>query len=54
MTFARWREQLLLLHALRLLAAGDAVTNERTQFARTSPGTIVVHHVADLSKTRCG
>jgi AraC-like DNA-binding protein len=27
MTFAKWRERLRLLHALRLLAAGDAVTN---------------------------
>jgi AraC-like DNA-binding protein len=30
------------------------LTNESTQFARTSPARIVAHHVADFSKTRCG
>ncbi|HEV2983850.1 MAG TPA: helix-turn-helix domain-containing protein [Vicinamibacterales bacterium] len=29
------------------------LTNESTQFARTSPARIVAHHVADFSKTRC-
>jgi AraC-like DNA-binding protein len=29
------------------------LTNESTQFAQTTPARIVVHHVADFSKTRC-
>jgi methylphosphotriester-DNA--protein-cysteine methyltransferase len=29
------------------------LTNESTQFARTSPARIVAHHMADFSKTQC-
>jgi AraC-like DNA-binding protein len=37
MTFAKWRERLRLLHALRLLAGGDAVTTVAMELGYSSP-----------------
>jgi AraC-like DNA-binding protein len=37
MTFAKWRERLRLLHALRLLAGGEAVTNVALELGYSSP-----------------
>ena len=41
MTFAKWRERLRLLHALRLLAAGDAVTNIALDLGYASPSGFI-------------
>jgi AraC-like DNA-binding protein len=42
MTFAGWRERLRLLHALRLLAAGEAVTNVALELGYGSPSAFIV------------
>jgi AraC-like DNA-binding protein len=41
MTFAKWRERLRLLHALRLLAAGEAVTNIALDLGYASPSGFI-------------
>jgi AraC-like DNA-binding protein len=41
MTFAGWRERLRLLHALRLLAAGEAVTNVALELGYASPSAFI-------------
>ena len=41
MTFAKWRERLRLLHALRLLAAGEAVTNVALDLGYGSPSAFI-------------
>jgi AraC-like DNA-binding protein len=41
MTFAKWRERLKLLHALRLLAAGSAVTNVALELGYASPSAFI-------------
>jgi AraC-like DNA-binding protein len=41
MTFARWRERLRLLHALRLLAAGEAVTNVALELGYANPSAFI-------------
>lgn len=41
MTFAKWRERLRLLHALRLLAAGEAVTNVGLELGYASPSAFI-------------
>jgi AraC-like DNA-binding protein len=42
MSFARWRQQLRLVHALRLLAAGQAVTAVALDVGYESPSAFVV------------
>jgi AraC-like DNA-binding protein len=41
MTFAAWRERLRLLHGLRLLAAGEAVTNVALELGYASPSAFI-------------
>ena len=41
MTFAGWRERLRLLHALRLLAAEEAVTNVALELGYASPSAFI-------------
>ena len=41
MTFTQWRERLRLLHALRLLAAGEAVTNVALDLGYASPSAFI-------------
>ena len=41
MTFAGWRERRRLLHALRLLAAGEAVTNVALELGYASPSAFI-------------
>lgn len=41
MTFAKWRERLKLLDALRLLAAGSAVTNVALDLGYASPSAFI-------------
>jgi AraC-like DNA-binding protein len=41
MTFAKWRERLRLLRALRLLAAGEAVTNVALDLGYASPSAFI-------------
>jgi len=41
MTFAKWRERLKLLHALKLLAAGNAVTNAALDLGYASPSAFI-------------
>lgn len=41
MTFAKWRERLKLMHALRLLAAGNAVTNVALDLGYASPSAFI-------------
>jgi AraC-like DNA-binding protein len=41
MTFASWRERLRLLHALRLLAAGEAVTNVALELGYASASAFI-------------
>jgi AraC-like DNA-binding protein len=42
MTFAEWRERLRVLHALRLLAAGETVTNVALELGYASPSAFTV------------
>jgi AraC-like DNA-binding protein len=42
MTFEKWRERLRLLHALRLLAAGEPVTNVALELGYGSPSAFTV------------
>lgn len=42
MTFAEWRERLRLLHALRLLAGGEPVTNVALELGYASPSAFTV------------
>jgi AraC-like DNA-binding protein len=42
MTFAKWRERLRLLHALRLLAAGEGVTNAALEVGYANPSAFIV------------
>lgn len=41
MTFAKWRERLRLLNALRLLASGNAVTNVALDLGYASPSAFI-------------
>lgn len=41
MTFAKWRERLTLLNALRLLASGNAVTNVALDLGYASPSAFI-------------
>ena len=41
MRFAKWRERLRLLHALRLLAAGEAVTNVALELGYAGPSAFI-------------
>jgi AraC-like DNA-binding protein len=42
MTFEKWRERLRLLHALRLLAGGESVTNVALELGYGSPSAFTV------------
>jgi AraC-like DNA-binding protein len=55
MTFAKWRERLRLLHALRLLAAGDGVTNVALELGYASPSafTVMFRRAFGTTPTRC-
>ncbi len=41
MTFGRWRQQLRLLHAMRLLASGEKVTNAALDAGYSSPSAFI-------------
>ena len=51
MTFGRWRQQLRLLHALRLLAAGQPVTNVALDVGYESPSAFIAMFKRALGKT---
>jgi AraC-like DNA-binding protein len=51
MTFGRWRQQLRLLHALRLLAAGDAVTTVALDVGYDSPSAFIAMFRRSLGTT---
>ena len=54
MTFAKWRERLRLLHALRLLAAGEAVTNVALELGYAGPSAFIAmfHRVFGATPSR--
>lgn len=51
MTFGRWRQQLRLLHALRLLAAGRPVTAVALEVGYDSPSAFIAMFRAALGTT---
>ncbi len=50
-TFGRWRQQLRLLHALRLLAAGQPVTSVALQVGYDSPSAFIAMFRRSLGTT---
>jgi len=51
MTFARWRQQLRLLHAMRLLASGEKVTAAALDAGYSSPSAFIAMFRKQLGKT---
>ena len=51
MTFSRWRQQLRLLHALRLLASGEKVTTAALAAGYASTSAFIAMFRSQLGKT---
>ena len=51
MTFGKWRQQLRMLHALRLLAAGESVTTAALEVGYDSTSAFIAAFKAGLGTT---